>query len=187
MRDFNLEKRLENLKISNEESKRITRESIQTALINMMATNSFEEISITDLVKKSGVSRADFYRNYKNKEDVLKDFASNILGIVVTTLKDEYLKENLYEWFRMFYTKLKESRKVVSLILKAKINVYEYMIESGQIMLRDYSIEEEYQLSALIAGMIALSVKWYRNDFRESVNEMADITYELYKHLKPIF
>ena len=187
MRDYNLERRLANLKLSNEESNRFTKDSIKTALINMMANHDFEKISITDLVKKSGVSRAAFYRNYKSKEDVLKDFSVNILKLVVSTLRDGTLKDNLLDWFRMFFASIKANRKTIDLIFKAKINIYEYMIESGLVVTREYSDLDEYRVAALIAGMIGIATKWYNNNFRESINEMADLTFELYKDLKPLF
>lgn len=187
MRDYNLEQRLANLKLSNEESNRITKESIQTALINMMANQDFEKISITDLVKKSGVSRAAFYRNYKSKEDVLKDFSINILKLIVSTLKDEALKDNLLEWFKMFFASIKSNRKTIELMFRAKINIYDYMIDSGLVVTKEYSDLDEYRVAALIAGMIGIATKWYKNNFRESASEMAKLTYELYKDLKPLF
>ena len=187
MKEYNIKQRLENLKLANEESKRITRESIQTALIDLMAKEDFDKISITDLVKKSGVSRAAFYRNYKNKEDVLKDFSINIIKIIVMTLKDEALKDNLFEWFKMFFNSIKVNRKTIDLIFKAKINVYDYMIDNGLIITREYSSIDEYNVVALIAGMIAISTKWYKNNFKESVEEMANLTYNIYKDLKSVF
>lgn len=187
MKDNNLENRLMNLKLANEESNRVTKESIQTALINLMATRDFANITITELVKKSGVSRAAFYRNYKTKEDVLKDFSINIIKLIVSTLKDQSLKDNLLDWFRMFFTSLKANRKTIDLIFRAKINIYEYMIESGVIVTKEYSEIDEYNVAALMAGMIAIATKWYKNNFRESINEMAELTYNLFKDLKPLW
>ena len=187
MIDKNLENRLANLRTANEESKKITRESIQTALINLMSTKEFEKISITELVEKSGVSRAAFYRNYKNKEDVLKDFSLNILRIIANSLSDQNLKDNLLEWFKLFFTSIKMNRKTIQLIFKAKINIYEYMIESGLIVNKEYPNVDEYNVVALIAGLIAIATKWYNNDFREPVNDMANLTYNFYKDLKGIF
>ena len=52
-------KSLKNLYQSNQEANQITRESIETALLHLM-------------VKKAGVSRNAFYRNYKSKEEILE-------------------------------------------------------------------------------------------------------------------
>ena len=79
------------------------------------------------------------------------------------------------------------NRKTIQLIFKAKINIYEYMIESGLIVNKEYPNVDEYNVVALIAGLIAIATKWYYIDFREPVNDMANLTYNLYKDLKSIF
>ncbi len=49
----------------------IVRESIETALIQLMEKKPFGEISISEIVEKAGVSRVSYYRNYYYKEEVL--------------------------------------------------------------------------------------------------------------------
>lgn len=49
----------------------IVRESIETALLKLMDKKPFGEITISEIVKKAGVSRVSYYRNYYFKEDVL--------------------------------------------------------------------------------------------------------------------
>lgn len=49
----------------------IVRESIETALIELMQKKPFGEITVSEIVKKAGVSRVSYYRNYYYKEDVL--------------------------------------------------------------------------------------------------------------------
>ena len=44
------------LRLSNEESNKLTRECLRTALIKLMEQKPFDQISIKDIVKKSGVS-----------------------------------------------------------------------------------------------------------------------------------
>lgn len=44
---------------------------ITEALLHLMKQVPFSEISITQIVQTAGVGRASFYRNYKDKEDVL--------------------------------------------------------------------------------------------------------------------
>lgn len=65
-------KSLKNLYQSNKEANQITRESIETALLHLMEKKELTQISISELVKKAGVSRNAFYRNYKSKEEILE-------------------------------------------------------------------------------------------------------------------
>ena len=57
------EKSLENLRKSNQESNLLTREAIETALLQLLEKKDLTKISISELVKRAGVSRAAFYRN----------------------------------------------------------------------------------------------------------------------------
>ena len=53
-------KSLKNLYQSNQEANQITRESIETALLHLMEKKDLPQISISELVKKAGVSRNAF-------------------------------------------------------------------------------------------------------------------------------
>ena len=55
-----------------QEANAFVKECITTALLQMMETMPFDEIAITDLVKKAGVGRVSFYRNFESKKDVLE-------------------------------------------------------------------------------------------------------------------
>ena len=51
------------LRMSNEASNKLTKECLQMALIYLLNEKPIEKITITELVKRSGVSRTAFYRN----------------------------------------------------------------------------------------------------------------------------
>ena len=56
---------------NNDLQNRITKESIFTSLMILMEQKNFQEISITEIAKKAGVSRMAFYRNYNLMEDII--------------------------------------------------------------------------------------------------------------------
>ena len=60
------------------ESNRLAKECIVTALIELMKTRDYNSITITDLSKKAGVSRMAYYRNYTSKEDSISKFADEV-------------------------------------------------------------------------------------------------------------
>ena len=67
-----------NGKIANS-GKKITKESIVTAVVLLCAEKPFEKITVTEIVRKAGVSRTAFYRNYDSKEDVLKELGAGVI------------------------------------------------------------------------------------------------------------
>lgn len=58
---------------SNEELKRITRESLLTALVDLWETKPYEKITVTELAQRAGVSRMAFYRNYESIDEIVAE------------------------------------------------------------------------------------------------------------------
>ena len=71
-------KKNEVLKMSNAESNLFTKDCIRTALLSLMATEMFEQITVTSIIKRAGVSRGGFYRNYTSKEEVLREIGEEL-------------------------------------------------------------------------------------------------------------
>ncbi|HFH9945785.1 TPA: TetR/AcrR family transcriptional regulator [Streptococcus suis] len=67
-------KSLKNLSQANKEINQLTKESIETALLFLLEKKDMKQISVSELVKKAGVSRNAFYRNYKSKEEILEAY-----------------------------------------------------------------------------------------------------------------
>lgn len=47
-------------------------ESVVEDLWELLEDKSFEKISVSELVERAGIGRVTFYRNFSNKEEVLK-------------------------------------------------------------------------------------------------------------------
>ena len=58
--------------MNNQEKNTYVRNQILRALLNMMQEQPFADISISALVSTAQVGRASFYRNFTDKEDVLR-------------------------------------------------------------------------------------------------------------------
>ena len=93
-------KKKENLRLSNEESNRLTRECLQTALVYLLSEKSLEDITITELVKRSGVSRTAFYRNYNTKEDILQEISDRIFSDLRDSLNNSSQNASVKASFR---------------------------------------------------------------------------------------
>ena len=83
------------LKKSNQISHQLTKEAIQDALFLLMSKKRFQDINVTEIINKSGVSRSAFYKNYKSKEEIIEDRLNQLLtdGIQIlnysNSLKDK--------------------------------------------------------------------------------------------------
>lgn len=57
-----------------QEQRQLSRESLRTALFELMKKRSYADITISELCKKAGISRMAFYRNYESKDAVFLDY-----------------------------------------------------------------------------------------------------------------
>ena len=95
-------KSLQNLKVSNKESRKLTREALETALLLLLEKKTLNQITISELVAKAGVSRNAFYRNYKSKEAILESILTQIVRRIFRGLKAFDLRSQLSQaWLFM--------------------------------------------------------------------------------------
>ena len=73
-----------------------TRNCIKSALLDLLKHEKYENIRMTDIIRKSGVSRMGVYNNYKSKDEIMLDIYQKPLQEVFFTLGDS-VYENL-EW-----------------------------------------------------------------------------------------
>ncbi|HEM6266420.1 TPA: TetR/AcrR family transcriptional regulator [Streptococcus suis] len=98
-------KSLKNLYQSNKEANQLTKESIETALLFLLEKKELKQISVSELVRKAGVSRNAFYRNYKSKEEILEIYyerTSSNLKKKWHDLQDKVQKDGVKQSFADF-------------------------------------------------------------------------------------
>ena len=85
--------------LSNKEANKVTRECLQTALIQLMSQKPFEKITITELVRRSGVSRTAFYRNYESKEEILNEVCRSFIDSLSASFSDPTFQKDPVLWY----------------------------------------------------------------------------------------
>ena len=91
------EERIQNLKKANEESHRVIVDSLREAMYDLLETNEISEIRVVDLIRRAGVSRGAFYKNFYQVTDVLKQFLGDFpVELVVFHHNDPDLISFLY-------------------------------------------------------------------------------------------
>ena len=165
------------LRLSNQESNAITKECIETALISLMDKKNFNEITITDIIQRAGVSRASYYRNYESKEDILSGYIQSIFKELSNAmLKYNAVTENRQTWDAL----LKAVKKVApkyKILLEAGFGD-RFTIEYASLMNKnvDKSNVKLYYSNIYWAGAIsAVLSEWVRNDLDTDPKEIAEI------------
>ena len=160
-------------KTVNQEIKR----KITDALFLLLKEKPLHEITVTELVKKAGVARISFYRNYSSKEDVLQTLVNDVLASFAKEARggaaDFYCYENVLLSFRYFlswrnYFVDMYRSNFAALLLESLNQFHEELL--GEMPAASI---ERYQLYIYIGALFDTATVWLQNNARESPEEMA--------------
>lgn len=166
------------LRASNEESNRITRECIQTALVELIAVKPFDKITVTELVKRSGVSRMSFYRNYKTKEDVISDICADLEKLLSESLAGKTAETDIKQWFIGFFGKVRTYEKEVTLLFGANMPQsmsFKLLCSVIDVLMKLSDKEDEYMVYAWVGALTGIVLRWLSGGMKESPEEMAEL------------
>ena len=105
-------------------------ESVVEGLWELLEDKSFEKISVSELVERASIDRVTFYRNFSNKEEVLKrSFNMELQAwlserqIDLSDWTDGQLLSALSQFFDFWYEQQDKSRLLICLtgILIARV------------------------------------------------------------------
>jgi len=170
----------EQLRLSNEESNRITRECLQTALVLLLKEKKLEEITITELVKRSGVSRTAFYRNYTVKEDILVEIQNNLFEYIKKSLNNPYYIQHPHKWLMDYFTIATEKADLLEPLIQSNLKALLPLEQSVLATLFPPSDKlSHYMLLALEGALSAVFRHWFLSGRKESPEEMADLCIQI--------
>ena len=172
------------LKMSNAESNMFTKECIRTALLSLMAIKIFEQITVTEIIKRAGVSRGGFYRNYQSKEDVLQEICSELFQYILEFMTVHKFYENTRLWFIDLFHIIAENQEAYKLLVNAQVPknvVLEF--DEGSILKKlqkNDSALERYRALAIAKGITEIVVVWVKNGMQETPEEMTEIMLQIF-------
>lgn len=171
-------------RLSNEESNKLTRECIRTALIYLLANKELDQINITEIVKKAGVSRATFYRNYATKENVVKDIVQEAITLLQTVVADPLFKKDSRTWLINIFRNVRENNVIYGILLKSGISHIELFDPSTLKNLNpNMTRVQEYRFIGYLCGLLAIILDWIDHQMLESDEEMAEIALSVFKEV----
>ena len=168
------EARINNLQKANIESHKIVEESLKEALFSLLATKDINDISVTELVNKAGVSRAVFYKHYYLVKDVLKKDVKDITNQVQKRMSD-----SLYNNWLHILTVTYERRDKLLLLLKADMGME--ILTCFNDLLNGHSNKELFLAwNGIVFNVI---VDWAKGGFEKTPEQLAETLTNITKPL----
>ncbi len=164
-------------RLSSKESNQLSRECMQTAMIQLLAEKELQKISVTELVKRAGVSRATFYRNYSTKDDLMSEIIDDTIRKINSFFGSVGTMDDAHQWYLEMFHTVKENEGLARNLFSIKISVAMVfslgpLMENGE---DNEDVRRHYLTRAFEGAFINIVQDWVRNGMQQSPEEMANI------------
>ena len=103
--------------MNNQDKNTYVKQQITTTLLELLKEKELSDINIGEITKKAQVSRNSFYRNYADKEDIIKKYLYQLLSEWDNEWKQKNSDSNA-ELFGHLFMHLKQHGDMMMLIQK---------------------------------------------------------------------
>lgn len=160
-----------------------SKKMLTEALIGLMSQDNYSEITITKICEKADLSRRTFYRLYKTKDDVLREYISSLASDLIEMIKKGKPK-HYHEAAMVYFSFWQEHIDFLKLLKKNMLldELYNISMKVAPSIFRivkpTIKTDEkllEFALSYSIGGLNGMLIHWVNDDMTFSPKEMTDI------------
>lgn len=176
MAEKNENRKLRALRLSNEESNRVVRESIETALVQLLGQKDITEISIEEIVNRAGVSRMAYYRNYSSKDAILDNIFERVCGKIRTAMHPSLLLGDWAGARRALFGVLYEYKELCGTLVNAgeSLRMMDFFNRLSVSYAENDSARERYRMIFWAGAAFDLTYQWVKEGMTVPPDELAD-------------
>lgn len=163
--------------MGNRQSER-SKKWMEEALFQLMREKRFQEITVTDITERAGISRLTFYRNFETKESVLYHYFGRLFEEYLTELK-ERAPCSLETALVLCFDKWRAHRPESDLLLRDDLGTIlckpfgDYLEQALRYITLPVKLSET-QRRFVIGGMYFTMLDWLADDRGRSSRMVAD-------------
>ena len=162
-------------------------QALFNALYDLMMTTPIDKISVNDILKKASVSRASFYRRFKDKYDLLNRTYEDLLKKTLFRFREDLSwRESVYQ----IYAIIRDNHKFFANAFESNdVNCFRnYLFEQAFTLesetLRSYGVDPKdpynyYRLIGYASGGVNITMKWVQNGADLSLEEIVNLLVEI--------
>lgn len=155
------------------------KECIAMALRQLMQQRPYEQITISDIVRKAGVSRMAYYRNYQSKEDIILKTLEEHARITDRYTIPLFESRNLEGYITYLFEDFARVSDFYASLLKANLGdiILHYFNRCTiQFVSRYHNPEPRKHVILAFSGAIYnMAITWILEGMKETPAEMAQI------------
>ena len=156
-----------------EKLNKFTRQCLEEALLLLLEKKSLQEISVSELCAKAGVSRMTFYARYKTKENLFEQIIRTLNKDFINAVGSPFVQNADLDWYKKFFGITKQNADAIKLVFSA--DKYRYLsVINGVVLANAHLTEEQRSVRLMWTGaMVNAVIYWFDSGLRLSVEEMA--------------
>jgi AcrR family transcriptional regulator len=164
-----------------------TREWTFEALSKLLAHKSYYDITISEIIKKAGISRATFYRNFSNKDEIVTTKVNAFFHEFHQDMLDIYNQSGILDetlLIQAFFKRVDEEEQMVDTIIQTNL---EYTMVDGLLEIIQYHKDrfyeliktnkktEDYTMDIVASSVWRLLSRWHKSGKEETPRQLTNI------------
>ena len=157
------------------------------AVMQLMTEKNYMDITVTDIVKKAGVARASFYRNFNSINDlidvIVDEISDELIGDIFPTLyssDERKWREFLFNHFYRFTRKQQQMGKIHPQNLNVLFARMDNKMQQKESNLPAETIRDKYIAIGTVGLINSITKKWMDSGAKETPEEMIDFIMSLF-------
>lgn len=147
---------------------------IVISMLDLLKVKDFDKISIIEIIEHAGVSRNSFYRNFKNKEDILVRYIESITDEFIKSASIQVFEVSWTEYIETILKHMYENRNFVTLLIKNnKLHLIRNIFDKA-IYNRAAGKIDDYHIWFLSGGLFNLHQHWAEDGYKELPKDIAE-------------
>lgn len=160
--------------MDNSEKNQYVKIQITNAILDLLKEKDIDEITISEITSKAQVGRVSFYRNYKNKEDILEKYLFSIISHWKSKNETEHILPN--DLLKRLFEHLIEYKDFYTLLYQKSLfylfkDVLKEVITAKKASLSNI---EAYATAFISYGIYGWTEEWLARGMQESAEEIYD-------------
>lgn len=179
--------KVKNLNASSRKTNQIIKETFAELIQEKKELNN---ITVTELVKKAGITRSAFYTHFDSIYDIAQEIQDETLDLLMTNLNGIQTIDDLDHYLDIIFNYLKENEKIYSMLLSSN----DPMLFSNRLsktinkyilgLLEETNHENlELKVSFYTDGCMHLIIKHFRKEINNSLDDLNIFMKEAFRSL----
>lgn len=164
--------------MGNTEKTARVKDRIAEAFIGLLKERHFDKITIVDIINAAEVGRVSFYRNFENKDDILRYYINYVTDKWLLENTENYvdpLKGKIKKYIVFLFTHMYEYRDITDILIKnGKMHLMEDEFDK-RFFAKLSECSSQWQIAYKAGGVYKLFRYWAETGYKKTPQEIAEL------------